>query len=276
LGHFEDSVEEWLESYRVAEELGGGAEMGLAATCLGLGYLSLDIHRALEWSQAGIARNRTEASPWALGFALTVDGILHSVAGDAAAASAQYHEALSIQRSLDDKEGSGLSLSGLAILASMSGDLPEAIDLYQRSLAAFESIGDRAEEARVLSEMAWTHLSANDPVAARSSYLESVEAYNDVGSVRGIGTSLIGLAAIAAVEGRAREAVTIAAAAEVFTVEEGVVNVYSEGVPGHDIIERAKAEVAPDELDRALEEGRTLSVSEALELARAGRQVVGE
>ena len=276
LGHFEDSVEEWLESYRVAEELGDGTEMGLAATCLGLGYLSLDIHRALEWSQAGMPRNRTEASPWALGFALTVDGILHSVAGDAAAASSRYNEALSIQRSLDDKEGSGLSLSGLAILASMSGDLPEAIDLYQRSLAAFESIGDRAEEARVLSEMAWTHLSANDPVAASNSYFESVGAYNDVGSVRGIGTSLIGLAAIAAVEGRAREAVTIAAAAEVFTVEEGVVNVYSEGVPGHDIIERAKAGVAPDDLDRAVEEGRTLSVTEALDLARAAHRVVGE
>ena len=181
----------------------------------------------------GIARNRTDGSPWALGLALTVDGILHTVAGDAATAASQHDEALAIQRSLDDEEGSGLSLSGLAVLASMSGDLPKAIDLYQRSLAAFESIGDRAEEARVLSEMAWTHLSADDPVAARRSYLESVGAYNDVGSDRGIGTSLIGLAAIEAVEGRAREAVTIAAAAEVFTNEEGVVNVYSEGVPGH-------------------------------------------
>jgi hypothetical protein len=103
-----------------------------------------------------------------------------------------------------------------------------------------------------------------------------VGAYNDVGSVRGIGTSLIGLAAVAAVEGRARDAVTIAAAAEVFTVEEGVVNVYSEGVLGHDIIERAKVGLAPDDLDRAVEEGRSLSVTAALDLARSGRQVVGE
>ena len=191
-----------------------------------------------------------------------------------ATAASRYDEALAIQRSLDDREGSGLSLSGLAQLASMSGDLPKATDLYRQSLAAFEAIGDRAEEARILSEMAWTHLSADDPVAARRSFLDSVQAYDDVGSVRGIGTSMIGLAAVEAVEGRPRRAVQIAAAAEIFTREEGIVNVYSEDVPGHGYVERAKAELEADEIDGATEEGRSLSVKEALELARSAEPAV--
>ena len=116
--------------------------------------------------------------------------------------------------------------------------------------------------------MAWAHLSADDPVAARGSFLDSVQAYDDVGSVRGIGTSMIGLAAVEAAEGRPTQAVQIAAAAEIFTREEGILNVYSEEVAGHGYVERAKAELGAEEIDRAAEEGRSLSVTEALELAR--------
>jgi tetratricopeptide (TPR) repeat protein len=269
LGHFEDAIEEYLESFRIAEELSGDPDATLAALLIGLGYLGIDMDRALEWSREAIDRSRAQGYTWALGFASTIDGILHAVAGDMARAASRYDEALAIQRSLDDKEGSGLSFSGLAQLASMSGDLSKAVDLYRQSLDAFEAIGDRAEEARILSEMAWTHLSADDPVAARLSFLDSVQAYVDVGSVRGIGTSMIGLAAVEAVEGRPRQAVQIAAAAEVFAREEGIVNVYSEDVPGHGYVERAKAELEADEIDGATEEGRSLSVKEALKLARA-------
>jgi predicted ATPase len=270
LGHFEDAIEQYLASFRIAEGLNADHEMGLAALLLGLGYLGIDIDRAIEWSQAAIDRSRAQGSTWALGFALTIDGILHAVSADAAAAASRYDEALAIQRSLDDEEGSGLSLSGLAQLASMSGDLPSAIDLYRQSLDAFEAIGDRAEEARILSEVAWTHLSADDPVAARRSFLDSVQAYDDVGSIRGIGTSMIGLAAVEVVEGRPTHAVRIAAAAEIFTQEEGIVNVYSEDAPGLAYVEQAKAELKANEIETVTKEGRSLSVKQALDLARAG------
>jgi hypothetical protein len=86
---------------------------------------------------------------------------------------------------------------------------------------------------------------------------------------------MIGLAAIEAVEGRPRQAVQIAAAAEIFTREEGIVNVYSQDVPGHGYVERAKAELTVDEIDRAVEEGRSFSVKEALALARAAEPAMG-
>ena len=269
LGHFDEALEEYLESYRIAQELNGDHEMALAALLLGIDSLTIDMEQAFKWSGEALDRSRAQNYTWALGLASTFDGILHAVSGDAAIAASRYDEALTIQRSLDDKEGSGISLSGLAQLASTSGDLTKAIGLYQRSLAAFEAIGDRAEEARVLAEMAWAHLSADDPAAARRSFLDSVQAYNDVGSVRGIGTSMIGLAAVGAVEGRPRQAVQIAAAAEIFAREEGIVNVYSEDVPGHGYVERAKAELGTDDIDSAVQEGRSLSVKEALALARA-------
>jgi predicted ATPase/class 3 adenylate cyclase len=268
LGHYEKSVEQYREAFDVAQQHGDEREMALAALGLGLGYLGIDMARAVEWATTAIERSQSLEYRWALGLALTVDGILSAVSGDATTAGSRYRDALAIQQSIGDKEGAGLSLGGLAQLASASADLPTAIDLYRQSLDAFEAIGDRAEGARILAEIAWAHLSAGDEVAARRSFLDSVQAYSDIGSVRGIGTSMIGLAAVEEAEGRPLQAVQIAAAAEVFAREEGIVNVYSENVPGHDYVERAKAALGADEVERALARGRGLSVREALGLAR--------
>jgi predicted ATPase/class 3 adenylate cyclase len=268
LGHFEEAIEQGLESYHIGRDLSGATEMALAAGLLGIFHLTVDMERAFEWSREAIDLSRAQNDTLALGFALSFDGILRAVSGDAAAAASRYNEALAIQRRLDDKEGSGLSLGGLAQLASLSGELPKAIDLYQQSLAAFEAIGDRAEEARILSEMAWTYLSLDDPTAGRRFFLDSAQAYVDIGSVRGVGTSMIGLAAVEVVEGEPLRAVQIAAAAEIFAREEGIVNVYSEDAPGREYVERAKAELRTDDLESAMEKGRSLSVKEALALAR--------
>src|SRR5439155_20577496 len=200
--------------------------------------------------------------PLALGFALSFDG-LHAVSGDAAMAASSYTEALASQRQFDDKAGSGLSLGGLAQLASLRGDHGKAIRLYRESLAAFEAIGDRAEEARILSETAWTHLRNEDAALARRYFLESVQAYIEVASVRGVGLSLIGLAATETFEQRFETAVTLAAAAEVFAHEEGIVNVYFEEAPRREFVDRAREALSADEVARATEAGRSLTIKEA-------------
>ena len=63
-------------------------------------------------------------------------------------------------------------------------------------------------------------------------------------------------------------AVQIAAAAEVFALEEGIMNVYSDDDPGREYVERAKSELGTSDLESATGIGRALSVKEALDLAR--------
>ena len=167
-----------------------------------------------------------------------------------------------------EKEGAGLSLGGLAALAAGGGNLADALDLYRQALAAFQTIGDRAEEARILDEMAWTYLRNQDPAQARRSFLDAVRAYTDVGSVRGVGLSLIGLAATEFVEHQPERAVQLAAAAEVYAHQEGIVNVYSEENPGREFVERARATLSVEEVARATERGRRLTIKQALDLAR--------
>jgi hypothetical protein len=153
-------------------------------------------------------------------------------------------------------------------LAVLRGDLSVALDLYRRSLAAYEAVGDRAEEARILSETAWTHLQNDDPTAARRYFLASAQAYDDVASVRGVGLSLIGLASVEAIEHRSEAAVQIAAAAEVYAQQEGIVNVYSDDKPGREFVDQARAALSADEVARATEAGHRLTIGEALDLAR--------
>jgi hypothetical protein len=92
--------------------------------------------------------------------------------------------------------------------------------------------------------------------------------------VRGVGLSLVGLGAAEVVDGRPETAVQIAAAAEVYAGEEGIVNVYSDETPGRAYVDRARAALSADELASATEAGRRLTIEEALELARPAREII--
>ena len=269
LGQFERANEEWAEAYRVAASVGTDRELCLGACVQGLGLLGFDLQAALRWVGEGIERSRSCGFTWGESLGLTFDGILHAVAGDLGMAKTRYSQALEIQRGLGDEEGAGLSLGGLAQLAAGAGDLTEALALYGRSLAAFEAVGDRAEEARILSEMAWAQLQHEDHVQARRYFLDSVQAYTDVASVRGVGLSLIGFATIEAVEHRPVRAVQIAAAAEVYARQEGIVNVYSDETPGQEFVDQARAALSAQEVAQATETGARLTIKEVLDLARA-------
>ena len=268
LGQFERANDEWAEAYRIAAELEADRELCIGAFCQGLGLIGFDLDTGLRWTRESTERSRAVGFTWAQGVASTIDGILNAVAGDLDTAQARYSQALEIQQRIGDEGGAGMSLGGLAQLASGRGDLAGALDLYRQSLAAFEAVGDRAEEARILSEMGWTHLRHDDPALARRYFLDSVQAYTDVASVRGVGLSLIGLAATEAVEHRPGNAVQIAAAAAVYAHQEGIVNVYSDETPGREFVDQARAALSADDVARATEVGRRLTIKEALDLAR--------
>ena len=266
LGHSERALQEWSECRRVAEEAGDRPTLAMAINGLALGYIGIDLEKGLSWAATGIELGRGLDYPFQMADILALDGLLRIIAGDTETAAARLQEALSIQEPRGDLEGAGVTLGGLAQLAVMAGDRGEALELYERSRATFGALGDRAEEARILGEMAWIYLAHEDPETARRVFLDSVQAYQDVGSIRGIGTSMIGMAAVEAVEGRAERAVTLASAAEHFSEQEGVVNVYSEDSPGRPYLDGARAALSSEDVAAAEKGGRNLTVREALRM----------
>ena len=72
-------------------------------------------------------------------------------------------------------------------------------------------------------EMGWTALAAGDVPAAQRAFRLGVRANEGVGSPKGTGLALLGLAAVEAAEGRSERAVAIAAAAHALSERAGVV-----------------------------------------------------
>ncbi len=268
LGESEKCVAEWREALETAEAAEADREICFAGMCQGLGAIGGDHDYGIAATSDGIERARRLGLEWHEGFCGMVNGILHVITGDVATARERFEAALEIQQRLGDHEGIGMTVSSLAQLAAAEGDYTLGLRLYGEALAAFEACTDRAEEARVLAEIAWTHLGADDPVLARWYFLESVRAYGDVASVRGVGLSLVGLAAAEEAEGRPFTAVQIASAAEVYAQQEGIVNVYADGVSGQDRVDRARAQLTDEEALGAAESGRRLTIDQVLELAR--------
>jgi hypothetical protein len=85
---------------------------------------------------------------------------------------------------------------------------------------------------------------------------------------RGVGLSLIGLAATEVAEHRTENALRIAAAAEVYAQREGIAVIYSEDTPGREFVDQAHVALPADDAARATEAGRKLTIKEALDLAR--------
>jgi predicted ATPase/class 3 adenylate cyclase len=266
LGQFERANEEWAEAYRIATGLGADRELCIGAFLAGFGLFRFDLQAGIRLMEEGIERSRAVKFRWAEGFASSLVGILHTVAGNRDTARERYTHGLRIQEVIGDLEGAGLSLGGLAGLAVERGDPTEALDLFGQSLAAYEAIGDRAEEARIHAEMAWAQVRAGAAGEARRHFLDSVQAYTDIASVRGIGRSLIGLAATESIEGQPERAVQIAAAAEVYADQEGIVNVYTDQTPGREFVDRARASLSENDITRATEMGRRLTIKQVLDI----------
>jgi tetratricopeptide (TPR) repeat protein len=154
---------------------------------------------------------------------MTIKGLLLFLTGSLDAGVILIEEARRIHERLNDHEGGGVALSFLAQMSFAKGDLAGAIALYGRALELLTTIGDQPEVARVHCEMGWTALSAGDAPAAQRSFRLGVLANEGIGSSKGTGLALLGLAAVEGAEDRPERAVAIAAAAHALSERAGVV-----------------------------------------------------
>jgi hypothetical protein len=139
------------------------------------------------------------------------------------------------------------------------GDHARALDLYHQALVSLELVGDHPEIARVHSEMGWTALAGGDARAAQKAFVLAVHEYDVVGSLRGTGLALLGLAAVEAAEGRSERAVEIAAAAHALSERAGIVIAHPMDPGLVSRIEALKASIPKSALDGLVANASTLS-----------------
>jgi hypothetical protein len=109
-----------------------------------------------------------------------------------------------------------------------------------------------------------TLFAAEEARAAQHAFVLAVQAYEEVGSPRGTGLALLGLAAVEAAEGRSERAVAIAAAADALSERAGVVveHPMDPGVVSR--IEALKASIPKGTLEGLVANASTLSPAAVL------------
>lgn len=177
---------------------------------------------------------------------------------------ALVRRAIAAREPFEDGEGCGVGLSFLAQMIFAQGDAGEASAIYEQSLKWLVAVGDIPEVARVQCEMGWTALALGDSGAAMQAFRQAVYTYEAVGSPRGTGLALLGIAAVEAAAGRPERAVEVAAVADALSSRAGVVVAHPMAPGLTEKIAALKASVPARDLEALVVRARTQTASDVL------------
>ena len=259
-GEMERGIDEWARALADARALSDDALLAEACMCVGYGYMSTG-----RMEESGVALDEAmvyserRGLDFMLALSMSMKGLQLFVMGALDAGFALVTQARQIQTRIGDYEGGGLALSFLAQMTAAKGEVGRAFELYGQALSSFTRVGDRPEVARVHSEIGWTALGAARIPVAREAFRRSLRVYDEVGSARGVGLALTGLAAAEAAEGRAERAVTIAAAAEAMSERTGVVVEHPMSPEMGGQVDAARATIGRELLEALVAAGREMS-----------------
>ncbi len=135
------------------------------------------------------------------------------VRGDYPRALRALGEAEGIFEELGDSTGSAWSINQQGDIARAQGDMAGARRLYRRALSIFREAGDPWGSARSLTDLAYINCALGEYCAAHAACREALETFAGLGNRRGIARALESSACLAAVQGQASRALTLAGAA---------------------------------------------------------------
>jgi predicted ATPase/class 3 adenylate cyclase len=155
----------------------------------------------------------------------------------------------------------------LGILARLEGDLSRSRELAEESLRLHREAGDRFGATDALHTLGRTALAQADLATAATSFLEALDNDEEIGNRTGVAIVLDNLAAKASAEGNHLRAIRLGGASEAI----------KEAAGGHappplidlpDPREAARDELSDAAITAAWEEGRAMTLDQALAYAR--------
>jgi predicted ATPase/class 3 adenylate cyclase len=187
--------------------------------------------------------------------------------GDFSSARGLYEESLAIARELGDREGVARVLGNLGNVAKHQGDFPSARALHEESLAIKRELGYRQRIASSLNSLADLAIDEGDFASAQALYREALVIGRELGERLRIAFSLEGLAAVVAALGSSLRAARIWGAAERLRAEAGS-PLPPKDRPAYDRrVAAARTREDNAVFDRAWQDGRALTLEQAMELA---------
>ena len=205
--------------------------------------------------------------------ALTLSGMVAISRDHGPEAVNLLQDALSFARQLSERWLLATSQLNLGLAQLCAGDTDRARTAITEAVRAYDEIGDQRFHARCLAYLGHAALIDRDPDRAGALLRNSLTAFRDFAEPGGTAESLVGLAAVDALQGNARRAALLAGAAERLRDSyAGRQLPLDERVSGR-YLAVAETLLAPEEWSRAWAEGRELRLDSAIDLA-LGREPV--
>jgi hypothetical protein len=207
-------------------------------------------------------------APAGIAEALYNDAFAHGAAGDSRTASALLEESLDLFRQANDEHGVARVLALLVLPDARAGSWDRVIARMEESVAIWRRLGDRLQLA---FSLVWLAFARGRGARWRDAHLAALEAlgiFREADNATGIVLVFRDLAFLAGWEGRPHDALRLAGAAE--SLRERVGGGPPEGFGGMlegDPAAEARSQLPEAEAERSWEEGRGLSVEDALALA---------
>lgn len=202
--------------------------------------------------------------------ALSNLGLVAADRGELDRAHAFYEQSLALRRELGDQWGIGLSLTTLGEIAREKGDLVSAEALLAESLGIRRALGDRRGTANTLNALGRLECRRKQWREAASDYREALRTLTDLGDRPGMVDSLEGIALAAAAGNPSRFAGLLLGAAGALREVLNRPFTSAEEAEQAAFRSRLQSDLEAEEFAAALEEGRKITLAEAVETALTG------
>jgi predicted ATPase len=267
-----------VAAHELGREVGDKQTVANSLNMLGIVTLEQGDHPAARaLYEESLALKREIGDTYGIAASLSNLGNVVAEQGDYPAARALYEESLALTREIGDKWGMGASLSNLGAVAFLQGDYPAARALEEESLALKREIGDKSGIAASLSNLGSVVTEQGDYPAARALEEESLALTREIGDTKGTIICLAGLGVVAvrlaAGSGQDGHVEQLERGVKLLGAVEGILESISgvldraDRLPYERSVKQARGLLGEGIFKRAWDEGRTMSMEQAIEYA---------
>ncbi|HEV2918650.1 MAG TPA: tetratricopeptide repeat protein, partial [Actinomycetota bacterium] len=260
----------WLEEV-LAMPSGQGPTPARAKALTGAGGIAWwqeDMAAAQVFYEEALAIERELGDPAGIAEALYNQGFILGARGDFDAAVRLFEESLELFRGAGDETGMARAEWMIVIRDLIAGDLDGTVARAEEAVATWRRVGDRFHLGDGLVWLAVLYARAGRRADARRTILQALELVREIDSPMGVVSVILGLAYVARWEEHHEDAMRLIGAAESLRerVGGGAPINFLAGFMGDPEAE-ARAHLSQEAAQRAIKEGRTMSVDAALALA---------
>jgi len=186
---------------------------------------------------------------------------------DYARARALYEQGMALSRRTNDPLHMAAFANSLGMVAYREGDYDAAQALYEQGLAGYRELGSRRDEFNLLHNLAHLARHRGNYQAAAQFYRQAINVNAELGEKVEVADALEGLAATLCDLGEARQAVLIFAASSSLRELVGVPISILNREDRAQQLAAARASLTEQDYDVAWQQGRRLSLAQAIALA---------